>query len=182
MGNVESSPRNLSRHGDHRHRRNNEAERDDDDTDTDDDDADPSMKLPSFPGSALVDAAMQCGNIEDSISFEDDHHNHSHNRARAIASHLLSRAELCVMSPVNSDIEDSDNKNNRNRFKDGESISDHTGDNFFDNEYEEFGRKKNKSSITINTRKEPKYTNTNNDNSSSKHEKGAKKNISNTNS
>lgn len=180
MGNVESSPRNLSRHGDHRHRRNNEAERDDDDTDTDDDDVDPSMKLPSFPGSALVDAAMQCGNIEDSISFEDDHHNHSHNRARAIASHLLSRAELCVMSPVNSDIEDSDNKNNRNRFKDGESISDHTGDNFFDNEYEEFGRKKNKSSITINTRKEPKYTNTNNDNSSSKHDKGAKKNISNT--
>ena len=85
------------------------------------------------------------------------------------------------MSPVNSDIEDSDNKNNRNRFKDGESISDHTGDNFFDNEYEEFGRKKNKSSITINTRKEPKYTNTNNDNSSSKHDKGAKKNISNTN-
>jgi len=153
MGNTESSPRSSMHGGGHR-RNDGEGHHSVDDS---------SSILPPFPGSALVDAALACGNIEDASSFDDSNiRNRNRSSAKSIAAQLLSRAELCVMSPTNSDVVDSENKNNINRFGDGESLSEDDANNFFDDEYEEFGRSNNNNSNNSKKNKKNKNKNKNN--------------------
>ena len=132
MGNTGSSPRSSMHGGRRRNDGDGHHSAEDDST----------SRLPPFPGSALVDAALACGNIEDSSSFDDSkirNRNRNGCSAKSIAAQLLSRAELCVMSPQNSD-------------GDGESLSEDDGNNFFDDEYEEFGQSNNNNSRKNSTK------------------------------
>ena len=122
MGNIESSPRI---HGD----------RDIDDS-----------GLSSFPGSALVESALKCGNIEDAASCNDYNktsNHHGRRKKKSLAAQFLSRAENCVMSPQNSELEGGVNSDSEldNGIRHPDSLSSE-GDaqRFFDDEYEEFGR------------------------------------------
>mmetsp|Transcript_3923 Transcript_3923/g.10277 ORF Transcript_3923/g.10277 Transcript_3923/m.10277 type:complete len:1079 (+) Transcript_3923:120-3356(+) len=124
MGNVESSPRSSSANG------VNLLE---------------DSGLPSFPGSALVESALQCGSLEDD-SLHDDHSNHGRRKKKTLAAKLISHAEHCVMSPQNSELgtqnSDSDGDNGI-RHPDSSTSQDDA--NFFDEEYEELGRGRIKS-------------------------------------
>eukprot|EP00536_Pseudo-nitzschia_multiseries_P008245 jgi/Psemu1/287667/fgenesh1_pg.207_\ len=99
--------------------------------------------LPSFPGSTLVESALQCGNIEDTGTCDDYNQSKRGSRKKkSLAAQLLSRAENCVMSPQNSLVEgvnsDSD-VDNGIRHPDS-SWSEDDAKDFFDDQYEEFGR------------------------------------------
>jgi len=125
--------------------------------------------LLNFPGSALVDAALlQCGNLTDSGSFDDNNHKYrskSSSSNKSLACQLLSSAQQCVMSPTNSMQDELAEKSNDSTHTNSIIVND--GDEStisclertkkekdnFDNEYEEFG-----------TRKEKKKTNNNNNN------------------
>lgn len=97
--------------------------------------------LTSFPGTSLVETALQCGVLDDDGSF-DDGSNRDRKKKKSLAAQLLSHAENCVMSPQNSELE------TQNSDNDGDNgiTSDDDANHFFDEEYEELGRGRIKSS------------------------------------
>jgi len=132
MGNAESSPRSSSSVGDH------------------------SLEdaiLPSFPGSTLVGAALQCGNLDDEGSI-DDHSNDGRRKKKTLASKILSHAEHCVMSPQNSELgPQSSDSDVDNGIRHPLASASRDDSNFFDNEYEELGRGRIKSVDKLSKKK-----------------------------
>jgi hypothetical protein len=120
MGNSESSPRASGFNDDHNLEEDSAI---------------------SFPGAALVESALQCGNLDNEGST-DDESNHGRRKKKTLAAKLLSHAEHCVMSPQNSELETQNSDNdgdNGIRHPDSSGSAD-DANHFFDDEYEELGR------------------------------------------
>ena len=102
--------------------------------------------LVSFPGAKFVETALQCGDLDDEGSLAGS----NHGKKKTLMAQLLKHAEHCVMSPQNSEIAGHDGDNGlRNK-------SDDDADHFFDEEYEELGRGRIKSSDKKESQKKQK--------------------------
>ena len=105
--------------------------------------------LPPFPGSNLMESALQCGNLEAESSFDDSSVKGMLEK-KSLAASCLSQAQNCVMSPTNSmELQTSDSDGDNGIRHPDSTTSDDDPTEFMDT-YEEIakGKKSSKKKAT----------------------------------